>query len=178
MSQEENICICSGQPVLGYRDRGNAGELSEATLHLLSYKINQALVLRTAFHSLPQLSSTQPPSAPGSIYSLLGEPIAAHPKAFAPHPPPACCRALWLQPPISGCLAAQITPGSFLGQISNLKTLEVTDCSILVMPFRGRSRLGRARSGVRGPRRALVLRCQVGLCLRVRLRAKICRERE
>lgn len=47
------ICICSGQPVLGYRDRSNAGELSEATLHLLSYKINQALVLRTAFHSLP-----------------------------------------------------------------------------------------------------------------------------
>lgn len=104
MSQEENICICSGQPVLGYRDRGNAGELSEATLHLLSYKINQALVLRTAFHSLPQLSSTQPPSAPGSIYSLLGEPIAAHPKAFAPHPPQLAAEPFGSSPPFLAAL--------------------------------------------------------------------------
>lgn len=104
MSQEENICICSGQPVLGYWDRGNAGELSEATLHLLSYKINQALVLRTAFHSLPQLSSTQPPSAPGSIYSLLGEPIAAHPKAFAPHPPQLAAEPFGSSPPFLAAL--------------------------------------------------------------------------
>lgn len=136
VSQEDKFVSAVGSVSWATGTQSNAVEFDEATLHLLSYKINQDLVLRTAFHSLPQLSSTQPPSAPESICSLLGKPIASTPRSLPP--------LSLLQSPLApaphfqaGSLAAQVTPGSFFGQISNLKTLEVTDCSILVMTFRG-----------------------------------------
>jgi len=75
--------------------RRNAVELNEATLHLLSYKINQDLVLRRAFHSL-----LQPPDLK-SIYSLLGGPRASAAQSLSPS---AGCRALWLQPLFLGWL--------------------------------------------------------------------------
>lgn len=85
VSQEDKFVSAVGSMSWATGTQSNAVEQNEATLCLLGYKINQGLVLRVAFHSPPQLSST--PSAPEGVYSLLGGPMASTPQS-PPAPAP------------------------------------------------------------------------------------------
>lgn len=90
MSREDKFVSAVGSMSWAAGTQSNALEPNEASLRLFSYNINQDLVLRTAFHRLSHLFSTQPPSASQSIYVLLGQPIVSTSLSV-------CCRACWLQ---------------------------------------------------------------------------------